>query len=82
MDWIVQTRLFKSGFPGGAGVKNLPADAGDTGSIPCPGGPHMPQSNQAGALQLLSLCSRAWQPQVLKPTCPEAPASQQGKPLQ
>ena len=33
------------GFPGGAVVKNLPANAGDTGSIPGPGRSHMPQSN-------------------------------------
>ena len=32
-------------FPGGAVVKNLPANAGDTGSSPGPGGSHMPQSN-------------------------------------
>ena len=29
-------------FPGGAVVKNLPANAGDTGSIPGPGRSHMP----------------------------------------
>ena len=33
------------GFPGGAGVENLPANAGDTGSSPGLGGSHMPQSN-------------------------------------
>ena len=33
-------------FPGGAVVKNPPANAGDTGSIPGPGRSHMPQSNQ------------------------------------
>ena len=33
------------GFPGGAVVKNPPANAGDTGSSPGPGRPHMPQSN-------------------------------------
>ena len=32
-------------FPGGTVVKNLPANAGDTGSIPGPGRSHMPQSN-------------------------------------
>ena len=29
-------------FPGGAVVKNPPASAGDTGSIPGPGRSHMP----------------------------------------
>ena len=32
-------------FPGGAVVKNLPANAGDTGSSPGPGRSHMPRSN-------------------------------------
>ena len=33
------------GFPGGAVVKNPPANAGDMGSSPGPGRSHMPQSN-------------------------------------
>ena len=33
------------GFPGGAVVKNPPANAGDTGSSPGLGGSHMPRSN-------------------------------------
>ena len=33
------------GFPGGAVVENLPANAGDAGSSPGLGGSHMPQSN-------------------------------------
>ena len=40
-------------FPGGAVVKNLPANAGDTGSSPGPGRSHMPRSNKARATQLL-----------------------------
>ena len=32
-------------FPGGAVVKNPPANAGDTRSSPGPGRSHMPQSN-------------------------------------
>ena len=32
-------------FPGGAVVKNVPANAGDTGSSPGPGRSHMPRSN-------------------------------------
>ena len=35
----------KKGFPGGAVVENLPANAGDTGSNPGLGRSHMPQSN-------------------------------------
>ena len=33
------------GFPGGSVLKNPPANAGDTGLIPDPGGSHMPRSN-------------------------------------
>ena len=33
------------GFPGGAVVENLPANAGDTGSSPGLGRSHMPPSN-------------------------------------
>ena len=46
------------GFPGGAVVENLPANAGDTGSSPGLGRSHMPQSNWAHEPQLLSL--RVW----------------------
>ena len=47
------SRIIKWGFPGGAVVKNLPANAGDTGSSPGPGRSHMPRSNSAHAPQLL-----------------------------
>ena len=43
------------GFPGGAAVENLPANAGNTGSSPGLGRSHMPRSNQAHEPQLLSL---------------------------
>ena len=46
------------GFPGGAVVENLPANAGDTASSPGLGRSHMPQSNWASKPQLLSL--RVW----------------------
>ena len=46
------------GFPGGAVVENLPANAGDTGSSPGLGRSHMPRSNRAREPQLLSL--RVW----------------------
>ena len=59
------------GFPGGSVVKNPPANAGDTGSSPGPGRSHMPRSNEAHAPQLLSLHSRACEPQLLKPACLE-----------
>ena len=35
----------KKGFPGGAAVENLPANAGDTGSSPGLGRSHTPRSN-------------------------------------
>ena len=48
---LILTRLLsiglkrKEGFPGGAVVESLPANAGDTGSSPGLGGSHMPRSN-------------------------------------
>ena len=77
------------GFPGGAVVKNPPANAGDTSSSPGPGRSHMPRSNSACAPQLLSLCSRVREPQLLSPRvttaearAPRARALQQEKPPQ
>ena len=77
------------GLPGGAVVKNPPADAGDTGSSPGPGRSFMPRSNEARAPQLLSLRSRARKPQLLSPRAttaeacvPRARAPQQEKPPQ
>ena len=46
------------GFPGGAVVENLPANAGDTGSSPGLGRFHVPQSSWACEPQLLS--PRVW----------------------
>ena len=57
------------GFAGGPVIKKLPANAGDTGSIPSRGRPRVLQSNWARVAQLLSSCSRAREPQVLKPEC-------------
>ena len=54
------------GFSVGPVVKNPPANAGDTGSIPGPGRSHIPGS-KARAPQLLSLHSRAHEPQLLSP---------------
>ena len=51
-------RKYAQGFPVGAVVENLPANAGDTGSSPGLGGSHMPRSNWAREPQLLSL--RIW----------------------
>ena len=46
------------GFPGGAVVGNLPANAGDTGSSPGLGRSYVPRSGWAREPQLLSL--RVW----------------------
>ena len=69
--------------------KNLPANAGDTGSSPGPGRSHMSQSNLARAPQLLSLHSRAYEPQLLslcatitEARVPGVRALQQEKPWQ
>ena len=70
------------GFLRGSVVKNLPANVGLMGLIPGPGRSRMPRGNDAHAPQLLSLCSRARGPQLLKPTHPRDYAPQQEKPLQ
>ena len=56
------TKKPNQGFPGGAVVGGPPADAGDTGSCPGPGGSHMPWSGWARepwplSLHVWSLCS-------------------------
>ena len=40
-----ESRMRGGDFPGGAVVKNPPANAGDTGLSPGPGRSHMPRSN-------------------------------------
>ena len=45
MKKIHNIKIYRQGFPGGAVVENLPANAGDTGSSPGLGRSHMPQSN-------------------------------------
>ena len=65
------------GFPGGVVVKNLPANAGDTGSIPGLGRSHMPQSNEACVPQLLSPYSTTTEAHP-----PRSCAPQQEKPPQ
>ena len=49
-------KSIEPGFPGGAVVESLPANAGDTGSSPSLGRSHMPQNSWAREPQLLSLC--------------------------
>ena len=44
-------------FPGALAVGNLPASAGDTGSVPDPGRVHVPQGDQVHELRWLSPCS-------------------------
>ena len=61
--------------------KNLPAYAGDVGSIPVLRRSHMLQSNLAHAPQLRTLCSRGWEQKLLKPACPE-PVLCNKKPLE
>ena len=66
----LNSHLYKTdfeGFLGGAVVENPPANGGDMGSSPGPGRSHMPRSNYARVPQLLSLCSRALEPQLLSP---------------
>ena len=45
MTFLVTVKSRLSGFPGGTVVGSPPANAGDMGSTPGPGGSHMPRSN-------------------------------------
>ena len=59
------------GFPGGAVVENLPANAGVTGSCPGLGGSHMLRSNwdrepQLLSLHVWSLCSSTREAKIVK----------------
>ena len=53
----------EEGFPFGSVVKNPPANAGDTGSVPGPGRPYMPLSN-------LSPCATTTEPALRSPGTP------------
>ena len=57
----------RQGFPGGSVVKNLPANARETGSIPGLGRSHMWRSKRAHVPQLLWLCSGACEAPLLSP---------------
>ena len=61
------------GFPGGAVVKNLPANAGDTGSIPGPERSHMPVRHNYWACALEPMSHNGWAHmlQLLKSVCLE-----------
>ena len=41
---MAKIKISDQGFPRGAGVRNPPANAGDTDSCPCPGRSHTPRS--------------------------------------
>ena len=76
-------------LPSGWVVKNLPASAGDTGSIPDPGRAHRPRSTSAPEPQTLSQRSGANKLQLLSPRAaatdaysPRACALQHEKPPQ
>ena len=51
----------------GLAVKNPPANAGGMDSILGPGRPHIPWRNKSLTPQILSLCSRAGEPQLFSP---------------
>ena len=81
--WLKRRRKDGQGFPGGSVVKNPPANAGDTGSIPDPGRSHEPWSICArvhpnywacalgpGAPTTEHTCCSCWRPHALKPVLP------------
>ena len=55
MKTVHPVKNYVEGFPGGAVVEGLPANAGDTGSSPGLGGSHVPRSNWVRGPRLLSL---------------------------
>ena len=62
------------GFPGGAVVENLPANAGDTGSSPGLGRSRMPRSSctlepQLPSLRVWSLCSATRKAVIVRGPC-------------
>ena len=59
-DLPLRSRTDSLDFPGSAVVKNPPANAGNIGSSPGPGGSHMPQSNKPVHHNYWS--PRAWSP--------------------
>ena len=78
--FVVYT-IFKE-FPGGPADRSPPANAGDTGSSPCPGGFHMPPSDQAFVPQLLSLCAAITEAHGLRPVFCNKRSHRSEKPLQ
>ena len=63
-DWVTEMNLTEAP---GLVVKRLPASAGDMGLIPDSGRSYMLQGKEAQVPQLLSLCSRSQEPQILIP---------------
>ena len=71
----IKTLFYLLGFPGSSVVKNLPAIAADVGSGPGLEGSHMLWSSWTHAPQLLSLCSIAREPPLLRPRAAAAESS-------
>ena len=71
--YTVQPALVKNSedSPGGLVVKNIPSNAGDTGSISGQGRSPTPQGNSARMTQPLSPCSRASTAQLEKACAPQ-----------
>ena len=61
--WSKSRKAWARGFPGGLVVKNPPANAGDMGLTPDPCATEW----LSLVPQLLSMCSRAWELQLLSP---------------
>ena len=73
-DWNTYSKRKHQGFPGGAVVESLPANAGDTGSSPGLGRSHVPRSGWAREPQLLSLhvwslCSATREAAIVRGPC-------------
>ena len=65
--WELVLEAEPRGFPGGAVVENLPANAGDTGSSPGLGRSHMPRSNWPVSHNYWACATGACAPQQERP---------------
>ena len=87
--WCLDLKIILWGFLGGSVVKSPSANAGNWSLIPALWRSHKPWSNSACVPRPLSLCPRAWEPQLLSVSAttseacmPRAHALQQEKTLQ
>ena len=65
--WTLGVKNLGRDFPGGAVVKNPPANAGDTDLSPGAGRFHMPQSDLSPCTTTGPVCHNYWRPRTYSP---------------